>query len=758
MAQDTINTQFDFSGFNTLKKDLRDATILYQQMVASGAATAEQIKQQAARVAELKDKIDDTNDAVKAMTGAGQFQAFGRAISAAAGGFAALQGTIALVGGESEDLQKTMVKLQAALSISQGLSQLEDLGNAFGNLKKVAVNAFNAIKTAIGSTGIGLLVVALGAIVVYWEDIKELVSGVSAEQKQLNAETAANLELNQENLAALEENENVLKLSGKSEKEIYDMKVKQYEATIDTAKAQIENLKKTREIQVETARRNKDILQGIIRLVTIPITATLKGIDLIAESLGKTLNLEEKFSGGLASLVFDPEDTKEKADETIKEAEKGLRVLENKLAGMKLKKQEEDKQAAAKAKEGRDKEREQQEKEAKELAEKLTKLRRDEALKQEDELTQELEKIDDSYEEKFQLAKGNEELTNLLLANLRAERLKKIKEFEDKEREAKEKAAKDENDAIEQRAKEQEDRTKEEYDKSLENLEIYFEQRRNKILEDFKNGKLTQEEYDTAILNLQKEQLQAEIVLRQDYNKESIDLANQLSETEIEIAKKTKEEKEQLFKDTFDTAVDFANRTVGALDAINKARTAREIKAAEGDKQKIYEIEKAAFERDKKVAIAKAIIDTLTGAVEVYMKYAAVPFIAAAMSAITIATGFAQVAAIRATTFDKEAPGTASSGGSKFAQGGLIMGPSHSQGGIKTMFGELEGGEFIVNRIAAQRFMPVLEEINSSGNTPSDRMMMPNGTQTPIVKTYVVASDMYSELEKKKKLDELARL
>ena len=135
MAQDTINTQFDFSGFNTLKKDLRDATILYQQMVASGAATAEQIKQQAARVAELKDKIDDTNDAVKAMTGAGQFQAFGRAISAAAGGFAALQGTIALVGGESEDLQKTMVKLQAALSISQGLSQLEDKQQPFGEIK-----------------------------------------------------------------------------------------------------------------------------------------------------------------------------------------------------------------------------------------------------------------------------------------------------------------------------------------------------------------------------------------------------------------------------------------------------------------------------------------------------------------------------------------------------------------------------------------------------------------------------------------------
>ena len=748
MAQDTINTQFDFSGFNTLKKDLREATVLYQQMVASGQASAEQIKQQAARVAELKDKIDDTNDAVRAMTGAGQFQAFGRAISAAAGGFAALQGTIALVGGESEDLQKTMVKLQAALSISQGLSQLEDLGNAFGNLKKVAVNAFTAIKTAIGSTGIGLLVVALGAIVAYWEEITELVSGVSAEQKQLNAETAANLDLNQKNLAALEENENVLKLSGKSEEEIYNMKVKQYEATIDTAKAQIQNLKKTREIQIETAKRNKEILQGLIRLVSIPITAVLKGIDLIAEGLGKTLNLEEKFSGGLASLVFDPEETKKKADETIAEAEKGLRGLENKLAGMKLQRREKQKAEDSKAKEKRDKEREEREKEAKELAEKLEKIRRDEALKREDELTQELEKIDDSYEEKFQLAKGNEELTNLLLANLRAERLKKIQEFQDKEKELEEK-----------RKKEAEDRTKEEYDKSLENLGIYFEQRKNKILEDFQNGKLTQEEYDTAILNLQKEQLQAEIALREDYNMQSIDLANQLSETEIEIANKTKEKKAQIFQDTFDTAVDFANRTVGALDAINKARTAKEIEAAQGDKQKIFEIEKAAFERDKKIAIAQATIDTLGGAVEVFMKYFAKnPILAGVMAALALTTGFARIAAIKATTFDQKGPESGGSPASKFAEGGLIMGPSHSQGGIKTMFGELEGGEFIVNRVAAQRFMPVLEEINSSGNTPSDKMIMPGNSQPPIVKTYVVASDMYSELERKKKMDELARL
>jgi hypothetical protein len=95
--------------------------------------------------------------------------------------------------------------------------------------------------------------------------------------------------------------------------------------------------------------------------------------------------------------------------------------------------------------------------------------------------------------------------------------------------------------------------------------------------------------------------------------------------------------------------------------------------------------------------------------------------------------------------------------GSKFQGGGLLMGASHSQGGVKTMFGELEGGEFIVNRLATQQFMPMLESMNQVGQSQSERMMS-GSASAPIIKTYVVASDMSSELEKKRKLDELARL
>lgn len=56
---------------------------------------------------------------------------------------------------------------------------------------------------------------------------------------------------------------------------------------------------------------------------------------------------------------------------------------------------------------------------------------------------------------------------------------------------------------------------------------------------------------------------------------------------------------------------------------------------------------------------------------------------------------------------------------SSFAQGGVINGPSHAQGGVK-YFGpggvvELEGGEAVINKKSTQQFMPLLSAINAAG-------------------------------------------
>ena len=50
----------------------------------------------------------------------------------------------------------------------------------------------------------------------------------------------------------------------------------------------------------------------------------------------------------------------------------------------------------------------------------------------------------------------------------------------------------------------------------------------------------------------------------------------------------------------------------------------------------------------------------------------------------------------------------------KQARGGILDGPSHAQGGIPTAFGELEGGEAVINKKSTKKFMPLLSSINEA--------------------------------------------
>ena len=59
------------------------------------------------------------------------------------------------------------------MALAQGLEGLEDAGRAFTQLKTVALDAFNSIKAAIGSTGIGALVIALGTLVTQWDRYRD---------------------------------------------------------------------------------------------------------------------------------------------------------------------------------------------------------------------------------------------------------------------------------------------------------------------------------------------------------------------------------------------------------------------------------------------------------------------------------------------------------------------------------------------------------------------------------------------------------
>jgi len=144
-------------------KDIKDA------MIGAGEGTTE-FNKLAAAAGQLKDKVDDANDAIKA-TNPNKFQALASFAGAAAGGISAVTGAMGLFGAESENVTKTLAKVQSAMALSQGLASLSEMPKAWASFKTSAVSALNAVKAGIGATGIGLLVLALGAIYAYWDDI-----------------------------------------------------------------------------------------------------------------------------------------------------------------------------------------------------------------------------------------------------------------------------------------------------------------------------------------------------------------------------------------------------------------------------------------------------------------------------------------------------------------------------------------------------------------------------------------------------------
>jgi hypothetical protein len=211
-------------------------------------------------------------------------------------------------------------------NVKQGLTALK---TGFTASFKAGVQGASSLQKALIATGIGALVVAVGLLVAYWDDIVGFISGASSEQKQLLADTEKTAQAQQAALDAISLQENSLRLAGKSEKEIRDLKIQQTNETITALEAQLQAQETIKKSQVDASKRNREILQGIIRFLTLPLSTLLATVDMVGKALGQDFGLEQKFTGGLASLVFDPEEVAEAADETIKETQDQLAKLKS---------------------------------------------------------------------------------------------------------------------------------------------------------------------------------------------------------------------------------------------------------------------------------------------------------------------------------------------------------------------------------------------------------------------------------------------
>ena len=183
------------------------------------------------------------------------------------------------------------------------------------------------LKVAMISSGIGAIAVLVGAIAANWDKITGLLSGASLESQKLAETTKEIADAEQKKLDDLNGQEEILKLQGKSEEDILNMKKKQTDEVIAGLEAQLMAQEDIKKQQVDTAKRNQKILSGILKFISAPITAVLKAYDYITGS-----NTSRMFDQA-ASLIFDPEDVGEKADEQINKTKDRLAQLRNQSAG-----------------------------------------------------------------------------------------------------------------------------------------------------------------------------------------------------------------------------------------------------------------------------------------------------------------------------------------------------------------------------------------------------------------------------------------
>jgi hypothetical protein len=173
----------------SLKSELRQLKQELQTMDES----APQFLEIAKKAGEIEDRIKATNEQVAAFAGPANERALQGIIGVAngiAGGFAAVQGATALFVGENEDLQKVLVKTQAAMSVLNGLTAIQEtlkkesaastlLYTTATKAATIATRIFAVATSFLGkaliATGIGAIVVALGLLIANFDKVVKFV-------------------------------------------------------------------------------------------------------------------------------------------------------------------------------------------------------------------------------------------------------------------------------------------------------------------------------------------------------------------------------------------------------------------------------------------------------------------------------------------------------------------------------------------------------------------------------------------------------
>ena len=173
----TIDLTVKKPDFKSMKSEIKALTLEAQQAVMQFGEFSPEARKAEAALASARDRMEDFNDRVKAVN-PDKFAQINTIVGGVARGFQAAQGAMALFGNQSKDLEKTMVKLQGAMALADGLEGLGKVQQQFtaiaGNIKGGVVNAFKALGN-MSTLAFGVIGIALTLIITNFDTLKKAV-------------------------------------------------------------------------------------------------------------------------------------------------------------------------------------------------------------------------------------------------------------------------------------------------------------------------------------------------------------------------------------------------------------------------------------------------------------------------------------------------------------------------------------------------------------------------------------------------------
>ena len=346
MAQEIVGLKIQVDGseatksVGSIKQELKEANAeLIKAQTEFGDYSTEAVNA-AKKVAKLKDSIAEASETAQLFDPGKKFQVFAGALSAVAGGFTAVQGALGLVGVESENVQKSLLKVQSALALSQGLSTVADsvkdfqrlaaviqqstiftkafqmatiaataIQRAFGIAVTTTSTAFKVLRGAILASGIGALVIGVGLLVNKIIDWTNRSSEAEKAQKKLADSTKV---LNQD----IDNQISILTALGGKENEIYKLRLQRNENELNV----LRNKLKT------TGKLNEEELAQYKKLET-----EKKVLDIQEQNRIKK-NQEEEAKNRKTAYDKESEDRRKRLE---KEAEEEKEILERQLEARK---------------------------------------------------------------------------------------------------------------------------------------------------------------------------------------------------------------------------------------------------------------------------------------------------------------------------------------------------------------------------------------------------------------------------------------